>query len=93
VRASDARRSRRAEFLLFFELAIQQGAKTKLSQSSVTMHPILAQLLKDWRSESTFAQESDFVFASVKILRSQASLRVDGGGELSATSSRTRRSD
>jgi len=47
--------------------SIQQGAKTKLSQSSVTMHPILAQLLKDWRSESTFAQESDFVFASVKI--------------------------
>ena len=46
---------------------IQQGAKTKLSQSSVTMHPILAQLLKDWRSESSHAQEADFVFASARI--------------------------
>jgi integrase len=46
---------------------IQPGAKTKLSQSSITMHPILAQLLKEWRSESAYAQESDFVFASAKI--------------------------
>ncbi len=46
---------------------IQQGAKTKLSKSSVTMHAILAQLLKDWRSESAYAQDSDFVFASAKL--------------------------
>ena len=30
---------------------IQLGAKTKLSKSTVTLHPILAQLLKDWRAE------------------------------------------
>lgn len=31
---------------------IQLGAKTKLSKSTVTLHPILAQLLKDWRAET-----------------------------------------
>jgi integrase len=46
---------------------IQQGAKTRLSKSCVIMHPVLAQLLKDWRAESTHAQDGDFVFASTKL--------------------------
>jgi len=32
-----------------------------------TMHPVLAQLLKDWRADSTHAQDGDFVFASTKL--------------------------
>jgi len=45
---------------------IQQGAKTKLSKSTVTLHPILVQLLKDWRAESAYAGDNDYVFASRK---------------------------
>ena len=45
---------------------IQQGAKTKLSKSTVTLHPILAQLLKDWRAETAYAGDNDYVFASRK---------------------------
>jgi integrase len=43
---------------------IQQGAKTKLSKSTVTLHPILAELLKDWRAQTACAGENDYVFAS-----------------------------
>jgi integrase len=46
---------------------IQRGAKTKLSKSSVTMHPVLAQLLKDWRAETPYAADDDYVFASSKL--------------------------
>jgi integrase len=46
---------------------IQRGAKTKLSKSSVTMHPVLAQLLKDWRAETPYAADDDYVFASAKL--------------------------
>jgi integrase len=46
---------------------IQSGAKTKLSKSTVTMHPILAQLLKDWRAETAYALDADYVFASAKL--------------------------
>jgi integrase len=46
---------------------IQPGAKTKLSKSTVTMHPVLAQLLKDWRAETPYAADDDYVFASSKL--------------------------
>jgi integrase len=46
---------------------IQQGAKTKLSKSSIAMHPVLAQLLKDWRAETPYAADDDYVFASSKL--------------------------
>jgi integrase len=46
---------------------IQPGAKTKLSKSTVTMHPVLAQLLKDWRAETSYAADDDYVFASSKL--------------------------
>ena len=46
---------------------MQPGAKTKLSKSTVTMHPVLAQLLKDWRAETTYALDADYVFASAKL--------------------------
>jgi integrase len=45
---------------------IQQGGKTKLSRSRVVLHPVLLQLLKDWRAESVHASDTDYVFASVK---------------------------
>jgi len=45
---------------------IQPGAKTKLSKSTVTLHPILAQLLSDWRAEAAYAGDNDYVFASRK---------------------------
>lgn len=43
---------------------IQPGAKTKLSKSTVALHPILAQLLKDWRAQTAYAGDNDYVFAS-----------------------------
>lgn len=46
---------------------IQPGAKTKLSKSTVTMHPILAQLLKEWRAETAYGADDDYVFASSKL--------------------------
>ena len=46
---------------------MQPGAKTKLSKSTVTMHPVLGQLLKDWRAETTYALDADYVFASAKL--------------------------
>jgi integrase len=46
---------------------IQAGAKTKLSKSAVTMHPVLAQLLKDWRAETAYAADGDHVFASSRL--------------------------
>jgi integrase len=46
---------------------IQSDAKTKASKSTVTMHPVLAQLLKDWRAETAYASDDDYVFASSKL--------------------------
>ena len=43
---------------------IQQGAKTKLSKSTVALHPILAELLKAWRGHTAYAGDNDYVFAS-----------------------------
>ena len=37
-----------------------------LSKSTVPLHPILAQLLKDWRAETAYAGDNDYVFASRK---------------------------
>jgi integrase len=47
---------------------IQSGAKTKLSKSTVTMHPVLAQLLKDWRAETAYAADEDYVVASSRLV-------------------------
>jgi integrase len=46
---------------------LQPGAKTKLSKSRVTMHGILAELLKQWRGETMYAEDDDFVFPSEKL--------------------------
>jgi integrase len=46
---------------------IQVGAKTKLSKSAVTMHPVLAQLLKDWRAETAYSADGNYVFASSRL--------------------------
>ncbi len=58
---------------------IQTGAKTKLSNSTVTMHSILAQLLKDWRAETSYAADDDYVFASSKLGGRMPRIGVDGG--------------
>ncbi len=46
---------------------LQKGAKTKLSKSKITMHTVLAELLKEWREETMYAEDDDFVFASEKL--------------------------
>ena len=33
----------------------------------MTLHPVLLQLLNDWRAESVYASDSNYVFASTKI--------------------------
>jgi len=38
--------------------------KTKLSMTQVAMHPALAQALQDWRRETRYGRDSDWVFAS-----------------------------
>jgi DNA-binding transcriptional LysR family regulator len=57
---------------------IQRGAKTKLSKSSVTMRPVLAQLLKDWREQKPRIRLTDDV-ASSKLRGVKSRFRVDGG--------------
>ena len=47
---------------------VELGAKTKLSKSAVAMHHSLGQLLKDWRAESAYASDDDFVFASRRLM-------------------------
>jgi integrase len=61
----------------FVHAKIQLGAKTKLSKSTVTLHPILAQRLKDWRAETPYAGENDYVFASPR-----TSGKIQGTGPL-----------
>ena len=41
-------------------------AKTKLSKSDMPLHPVLAQAMQEWRWESLYSKDSDWVFASVK---------------------------
>jgi integrase len=40
---------------------------SSVADNTVTMHPVLAQLLKDWRAETPYALEADYVFASAKL--------------------------
>ena len=47
---------------------LETGAKTRLSKSSIAMHHVLGQLLKEWRAESAYASDNDFVFASRKLM-------------------------
>jgi integrase len=47
---------------------LETGAKTRLSKSVVAMHHVLGQLLKEWRAESAYASDDDFVFASRKLM-------------------------
>jgi integrase len=47
---------------------LETGAKTRLSKSTVAMHHVLGQLLKEWRSQSAYASDDDFVFASRRLM-------------------------
>jgi integrase len=47
---------------------LETGAKTRLSKSTVAMHHVLGKLLKEWRTESAYASDDDFVFASGKLM-------------------------
>src|ERR1035437_880348 len=47
---------------------LETGAKTRLSKSVIAMHHVLGQLLKEWRAESAYALDDDFVFASRKLM-------------------------
>jgi integrase len=40
--------------------------KTKASMTQVVMHPVLAQCLQDWRQESTYPKDGDWIFPSIK---------------------------
>ena len=42
----------------------ETGGKTKLSMTQVAMHPALAEALQQWRGESRYSRDSDWVFAS-----------------------------
>jgi hypothetical protein len=55
---------------------IQQGAKTRLSKSTVALHPILAELLKDWRAQTAHAGDNDYVFAVPEDFGQDATVRV-----------------
>jgi integrase len=45
---------------------IELGQRISSNRPNIEPSNFLAQLLKDWRSESPYAQESDFVFASAR---------------------------
>jgi hypothetical protein len=40
--------------------------KTKLSRSAMPMHPILAEARQEWRRETLYHRETNWVFASYK---------------------------
>jgi hypothetical protein len=42
------------------------GGKTKGSMKPVAMHPALCQYLTQWRSESDYNKEYDWIFASIR---------------------------
>jgi integrase len=44
----------------------ETDGKNAGSMSQVPMHPVLAQCLQDWRKESLYFGDSDWVFASIK---------------------------
>jgi integrase len=41
-------------------------AKTRKSEGHVPLHPVLATQLKEWRRQTTYATDTDFVFPSLK---------------------------
>jgi integrase len=41
--------------------------KSKASRKPVPMHPLLAALLEQWRKETTYAGNADFIFPSVRL--------------------------
>ena len=51
----------------FVHLAIQDGAKTKLSRSRVEAPKLLLDTLSVWRRETMYADDDDFVFPSEKL--------------------------
>lgn len=46
---------------------MQDGAKTRLSKSSVEMHSLLAAVLKSWQQQTLYSKPEDYVFASYKL--------------------------
>jgi len=46
---------------------VQDGAKTKLSKSSVEMHSLLAAVLQKWHEQTPYGNPQDYVFASTKL--------------------------
>lgn len=46
---------------------MQDGAKTKLSRSSVEMHSLLAAVLQKWHEQTPYGKPQDYVFASTKL--------------------------
>jgi integrase len=55
----------------FVHFHLQEGAKTKLSRSRVEAPQLLLDVLKQWRKETIYAQDDDFVFPSIKLRGSQ----------------------
>ena len=44
----------------------ETGGKNAGSMTQVVMHPVLAKCLRDWRKESLYFKDSDWVFPSIK---------------------------
>jgi integrase len=51
----------------FVHNLMQDGAKTRLSKSSVEMHSLLAAVLRLWQQETLYSKPEDYVFASYKL--------------------------
>ncbi len=51
----------------FVHLNLQEGAKTRLSQSRVEAPALLLDVLADWRTQTMYADNEDFVFPSEKL--------------------------
>lgn len=55
----------------FVHFNLQNGAKTKLTRSRVEAPQLLLDVLHDWRRETMYAEDDDFVFPSTKLHGSQ----------------------
>jgi integrase len=42
------------------------GTKTEASDGYVPLHPVLAEHLREWRAQTSYAKEADFVFPSIR---------------------------
>jgi integrase len=51
----------------FVHNLMQDGAKTRLSKSSVEMHSLLAAVLQLWQQQTLYSKPEDYVFASYKL--------------------------